>query len=1338
MKKCKKVISVMLVFVVIITSCSISFMVKANNKTVDINKELLNTILSNRYWIIETLVDGDISNNPYAVINPSVTSEPILEEVLNNYQNDKAFKALVDAMDIYSNTGEYVSDFADDVLSTFESWFGSSDTADKVVASVDELKYESILNDILQTDYESSWGDTLFSDNMDLENLKQKADVLKKLSSYQTALEDVVGLNHSESSSIVIYDPSNIQSSTYEITLEDYVGHFLNAYEQDLEEYLNNLIEIPALEGNDSLKKKIISTGALAMVTVYEKTVMPETHIDLDDIFYDGMFEDTMKILNGAGKTLDISQKTMDYAILLEALQSQKNTTVQTMLRVSNNTNDYDLAKVCDNYADLVNSAGNEKTLAYESITNYLRNEHVIANVVEEAVKTQASKLIKLSANKFAGAKSLVLSSAIAKAIAIVELSVWVADQTTGIQDTAKKIYICKYVDKIIDEVIKTFYIDLNEYYSNQTDENAEKVLADLQFLKELRLYGEKAAYGSMAAQMDSWVGQLLGGGDTRDYLDSRYQGSIDTYIGCSFSPVTNNEFSLSNGDILNIQSEDVNGKSYTYASLKKASGTTTYFAEADLRLMGGIDLNGAEVNILQAPNGFYLPLIENDTSGSAINIYCDDVSFGTISNSSDLKIEIKKADKTFEIIDSIDNSGTINIINSLSNSKIPVFNINNEKSINLTNCVVDCKGSATNNGTVSGLVNICGDNSQPYDNAYYKIEGHVMNGNGIYSDLTFNSDYRDGISIDDTQTVTNFISNSSTRLRSSENIVVTGNCLIENNYFNSSLGFKDYTALSGFELNGTAKILNNVTFNEPVTINDGLNVTSSCQTLTLNGETNVKGDVLYAGGVINGSDWLKLHGDLNVTVSNPLISNLDFVGKTSQNVKLSNTLTVSKLDNHNTSLSGVNFDSTINVTDELVATSTSAFQNGKNVVLTGNSKVSSNTIKGSISAKDWTYSGDLTIKGTFYTYGTINILDNSDVIFENYIQSNGSLNIGENCLFECNGNYDNKGSLIIGKDSLLNCSEDFRQNSNSTSKGSVLIKGDCVINSSFSGGVIKVNGDMKVSGELDLNDLIFESKVAQKFNNSSSTTVQNLTIVNTSKSGFNVGSVIYVNKSFNENSSNILNRGNIVLNSDVTYEASGIIYGDIVTSGEFTVKEGETLTIRGNLKINGADVIVENGATLNITESITASAANLYVEDGAKLTVSKNLISSNSVFNVKDNGILQVDEYFKSSSDTLNVDSELLINGDAEIINSTVNSSGTITFKGDLKVSFGTWNNPNISFVSKLPQSFSGSSINVNNLTIDNNSKSGITFDSKVNYYGEYIPNSSVIVGENNLVSKA
>lgn len=1298
MKKNKNFISIILSITIVITSCSVAFIARAQKKDVNINIELLDSILNDRYWVIETLVSDDITNNPYAVINPSSTSQSLMDEVLENYQNDTAFKALVDAMDVYSNTGQYLSGFADNIVTTLEGWFGNMDSVDKVVASTDELKYESILNDIIKTDYTSSWGDTLFEENMDLENLKQRSEILKKIDSYQTALKDVVGLNHSESSSIVIYNPSNTKTETFEIDIDDYVGHFLDAYEQDLERYLNNIVEIPAAEGNEALKKKILATGALGLVTAYERTALPQSNYDLDEIYYDGMYESTMKIMKGTGKVIDIADKTMDYAILLEALQSQKETTIKTMARISNATTNEDLAKVLDNYADLVNSAGDQKTLAYETITNYLRNESTVTNIVTKKIKNQAPKLIKQAANKYAGAKTVVLANSIARAMAIVELSVWVADQTTGIQDTAKKIFVCKYLNKILNEAENVCLDDILAYKKDKTDENAEKVLADLQFLKELRLYGEKSAYGSMSAQMDSWIGILLGGGDTKEYLDRRYQASIDTYLGCTFTPVTNNEFSLSKGDVLNISNEEVNEKIYTQAELKKADGKTFYFAEADLRLMGGIDLNGATVNILQAPNGFYLPLIENDTSGSVINIYCDNVAFGTISNTSDMTIEIKKADKTFEITDSIDNNGTLNITNSLSSSKVSVYDINNSKNINITNCVLQCKGIPTNNGTITGMVDVCGDGSQNYDNAYFKIGSQAMLGTGTYSDLYFNNSTRDGVKIAGTQTVTNYISNPNCRLRTSENIVLTDNCSVYNNKFNSSLSFKDYNSNTPLTINGTGTIYNDVTFCGATTFNDGLNVTSSCKTLTLNGETDVKGDMKYAGGTITGSDWLKLHGDLNITTANPTISNLDFFGKLPQNISSSNALIVSNLNNHNISLSGVTFANTINVTSTLQSGSTSSYENGKNIVLTGTAKLSGDRIKGSISAKDWICSDSASIKGTLYTSGAIRVTNNAKLTVSNYNQSSGSLTIDEN--------------------SSLYCTGDFGQSGTTTNNGTISVDGDSKITAAFSGGTLQTKGDMSATNTLKPDSLVFNSKVSQTFNNSSTTTVKNLSIINTSKSGFTVGSIINVTDSFSNNCTNLINGENIVLTNSSNYISNGTTKGDLSISGDYVIPNGETLTVNGKL--------------------ILKSGANLTIEDEGTLVVKRHIDSNSATINVDSGGLIQINDYLNSSSDTFNIDGDMIVKGDAQMSSSTVNANGLITVKGDLNVSSGTWNNPNIAFNSKLPQTISGSAINVNNLTVDNTSKAGITFNSTVNYYGEYTNNASIIMNESNIVKKS
>lgn len=1315
MKRSKKITSIFLSVIIIVTSCGIGLFAKAQEKEININISLLEAILNEQNWIIETLVEGDTTNNPYAVINTAATNELIFNEVLENYQNDAAFRSLVNAMDIYSNGGDYLSGITDDVLSVLTGIFSSLDGLKKFVSSTDELKYESILNDLLKADYTSSWGDTLYEDNMDLENLKQQAKLCKKLGKYKSALSDTLKINNSGGqSAIMIYDPYTVDVAEYEITIQDYVDHFLDAYEQDLEEYLLDIPAMRSIEGNEALKKKILALSALGLTATYECVSLPEIGVDLDDLFYDGFLEETLDVVKGSGKAFKIAEKSFDCAIYLEAIQHQKNSTYNSMLRIANNTSDADLKNVVKNYADLLSSACDAQTLGYEVVANYIRNQSTVTNIVKEHVEKTGPKIIKNFAAKHAGAKTLILANSISSAIKVADLAVWVADKTTGIKETSKKIFICKYVDKLINQVISTYQEDLKIYFANRTDENAENVLADLQFLKELRLYGEECAYDSMCEQMDSAIGILLGGGNTREYIDRRFQASVDTFLGCSLSPIKNKQFVMQKGDLLQISSEDVNGKIYAQAMYKKAGKQPIYFAEPDLRLLGGIKLNGAKIDIFNAPKGFYLPLIENDGDSGEINVYCDDTAFGTISNSGVLDISFHNSTSNLLITDSIDNSGTMNINSENENAYVDVYSVKNSKQIDIIGAALNIKGSPTNNGIISGTVKMCSDNSQVYENGYYKIGVPVMLGNGQYSDLIFENNAKEGLKILGTQTVTNYISNNSTRLRTSENIVLTGNCVVNNNEFNSSLSFKNYYTSQPLKIKGTGIIYGDVSFGGNTSFGDGLNLSSECKTLTLNGETNVKGDFIYGSGVIAGDNWLKLHNDAVIEASSPSISNLDFVGRMAQLIKSSNDLTVNNLQNHNSSLGGVSFESKIFVTNSLLSDSLASYKNGKNIVLTDSARLNGNQIRGSLSAQNWTCADSANVKGTLYTSGNISIADNTTLDVIGYNQSSGNLTIGENSALNCVGDYynagttTNNGTLAI-KGGLYTGAV--------TNNGTIAVDGDNQLTGAFAGGTFITKGDLTASAEFKPDALSFTGKISQKFNNSSKTEAKYLTIDNSSSSGFTVGSVINVTELFNDRSKKLINGENIVLTSNANYFTNGTTKGDLTISGNFTVPAGETMTVNGKLN-------VKSGATLT-------------VEENAKFIVKRNMTASSSTINVNEGGLLQINDYLDSSSAQYFVDGDLLIKGDAAINSGEVNANGLITFKGDLSTSSGTWNNPNVTFACGLPQSVSGSSINVNNLNINNTSRNGITFKSNVNYYGEYNPNNSLLNGEKYIISK-
>ena len=327
-----------------------------------------------------------------------------------------------------------------------------------------------------------------------------------------------------------------------------------------------------------------------------------------------------------------------------------------------------------------------------------------------------------------------------------------------------------------------------------------------------------------------------------------------------------------------------------------------------------------------------------------------------------------------------------------------------------------------------------------------------------------------------------------------------------------------------------------------------------------------------------------------------------------------------------------------------------------------------------------------------------INISNNEQLTVSNYNQSSGT--------------------LTVDKNALLNCTSDFGQAGTTTNSGTISVDGDSKITAEFTGGTLQSKGDISVSNTFTPDNLIFKSKVAQTFNNSSTTTVKNLTINNSSNAGFTVGSVINVTETFNNQCKNLINGEKIVLTNSSNYISDGTTKGDLSISGDYVVQKGETLTVNGKLNLK--------------------SGANLTVEDGGMLIVKRNIDSTSATINVDSGGLIQVNDYLNSSSDTFNIDGDTIVKGDAKITSSTVNAAGLITFKGDLNVSSGTWNKPYISFNSKLPQTISGSSINVNNLTVDNGSNTGITFSSTINYYGSYINNASVITNESKLVKQS
>lgn len=888
----KKITCIILVLILITGTITGVVISSYGAKAVEANKLLLESILENRPWVINSLVEGDFSNNPYTQICSGATEDSFMDDVLANYEDNIAFKTLVDGMDLYQNSGQYVTNWTEEVIAALMDFLSISDALgvqtymEDNIKSVDAIRYEDIINDVLTEDYTSSWGSTLFEADSDLEQYRQMSKVLKNLSNYQKALKD---------------NNDILASGFFESSEDfmDYTDNFLEAYEDTLYDALVNIPQFSGAANHEALTKKILGASALAFVlgaetynplktnyseSAYQGSLLAEK--------YDYYFaEDIGRLLNGTGKVINFSSNALQYAMIANALAAQTETTASVLERVRNTTTNEDLQQTLKFYKKLVEDQGKTDALAIDSVLDYLSRQDKVGKEVLKQGGKLFTNVVNLRHGYFDGSK-MVMTNALCenliKAGKCVAIAVWVADKATNIQDTAKKIYICKYTNKIIKEAAKTYRADLNTYQGKKTDENAKKVLDDLEFLKKLRLYGEKQGYESLCSQTDSIIGILLGSEDVKDTIDQHYQSNVDALLGCTFVPMAGNTITVSSGEQLYLYPEHLrDGTTTLKANYMNKDGKMLVLPEADLIFMNGLTLSGGTIKIFNnTANGETAELFINRiniSKPSTISLRGSKLVAGEIINRGDLTLEYLDAATEFTVSSSFNNSGTVSI--NTQGSSIQVQELNNSGTIDIHSGEMKVLGNVNSTeGIFTGKVDICGDGSSLYQINYQQADLQTISGTATFEKIYFNNDAKEGVNITGKQVVSGHFFDGNTRLRNSNNLCLTGNCTLENNRSKNSLSFMDYSSSNALTIGGSAYLSGDISFSGNTTFNDGLILTQNCKSLEVNSPITVKGDFEYVSGTITGNEWLTLCGDANVTVSSPAFSKLNFYGLVPQN----------------------------------------------------------------------------------------------------------------------------------------------------------------------------------------------------------------------------------------------------------------------------------------------------------------------------------------------------------------------------------------------------------------------------------------------------------------------
>ena len=173
----KRLISIAVVLSIVASLLTFNIYGSAATTYVSPNMAILENILyGDRQFVIDTLIGTnyktDFSTNPHALVNNIGNENAMMDNVLSQYRNENdpnykaSYKIAVDIMEKVYNGDDYVqhatdwvTSFAADLLSIFNS--DAQGVMDDLTYSVGELQYESILKEVLATDYTSSDGTTL-------------------------------------------------------------------------------------------------------------------------------------------------------------------------------------------------------------------------------------------------------------------------------------------------------------------------------------------------------------------------------------------------------------------------------------------------------------------------------------------------------------------------------------------------------------------------------------------------------------------------------------------------------------------------------------------------------------------------------------------------------------------------------------------------------------------------------------------------------------------------------------------------------------------------------------------------------------------------------------------------------------------------------------------------------------------------------------------------------------------------------------------------------------------------------------------------------------------------
>lgn len=477
-----------------------------------IYSSMLDNILTERSWVIETIVENKLTNNPYAVYK-KIQGDKLASMDAANIMKNPVFSALVNTYDFAVNLNTEIEDVfvGEQTEALSELIFVFNDNAqmvfDDIYTTRQEAKIQGALQNIVNVQYTSEeLGCSFSSEDNNKSMIEECLSIIKKAEPYAEAGKDLID-NFATGTETVLKSKMLSYTNEYVPLLADSAIKYLDEY---IKSYKTSTSSKMKAYKQQCLYEKLNGIQYLKSIKFDDDAIMRSWKRELDLNFY---ASNVSKLLDKAEKPIELITGALNVYVEYEKILSNAQKISEQFEHLAEFTTDSKLKNEIKRFSKKVEMAGEEQVCSiYDGIVLAYENDIFsgATDYLEEKIKNKFLQIWESTAsvsNKYTATNVLAKYNAVLFGIT---MGSFIADKSLNTEAVVNSLLEIQLDQKLIKIMEELFYEDLKQYQDNPTEQQAEIVLEDLNLIKKTKMQQINLLYDTYEKLMQAPANSAL------------------------------------------------------------------------------------------------------------------------------------------------------------------------------------------------------------------------------------------------------------------------------------------------------------------------------------------------------------------------------------------------------------------------------------------------------------------------------------------------------------------------------------------------------------------------------------------------------------------------------------------------------------------------------------------------------------------------------------------------------------------------------------------------------------------------------------------------------------